>query len=77
MWLPGTDEQPEGYGIKNNRQVICYDFDGVIRIGDVVITPLPHKPEKVFLRSREHGDGGEFSAQGLCDVVQQFFDKNI
>lgn len=63
----------KGYGMKKNRPVICHNEQGLIMIGNLLIVPDPQKPEKVVMRHVLHGEAGEFSAQALCDEVEEFF----
>lgn len=46
-----------------------------LRFGDILIRPIPGNPDKVFMTHQIHGDGGEFQAQDLVDLVADYFER--
>lgn len=44
-----------------------------LRFGDVLIQPDPSNPKKVWMRHVTRGDGGQFDAQDLVDLVTDYY----
>lgn len=48
----------------------------VLCIGDFSLSPMPNKPNKIWI-NRKDGEGGEFDAAELEKAIEKFYKENF
>lgn len=51
------------------------DSNHWLRFGDVVILPVAGDPDRVWMQHLKRGDGGQFNAQDLVDIVADYYER--